>query len=110
MRHYLSRLRARGELLSVTREVAPRYEVAAVARRLQQETTRPVLFENVRGSRLPVLLNLYTDHDRLREIIRCEGDETFCARLTREISLAAQLESPVERVAPPSDWVTGKLS
>ncbi|ABE36974.1 ubiD decarboxylase family protein [Paraburkholderia xenovorans LB400] len=110
MRHYLSRLRARGELLTVTREVDPRHEVAAVARQLQQKTTRPVLFENVRGSRLPVLLNVYTDHDRLREIIRCEGDETFCARLTREISLAAQLDTPVERVAPPADWITGKLS
>lgn len=110
MRHYLSRLRARGELLTVTREVDPRYEVAAVARRLQQETTRPVLFEKVRGSKLPVLLNLYTDHERLREIIRCQADETFCARLDREISLAATNECPLEHVGPPRDWITGKLS
>ncbi|MGQ7933665.1 UbiD family decarboxylase [Paraburkholderia sp. D1E] len=110
MRHYLSRLRARGELLSVTREVDPRYELAAVARRLQQETTKPVLFENVRGSTMPVLLNLYTDHDRLREIIRCNPDETFCARLDREITLAATLDTPTETVAHPADWITGKLS
>ncbi|WP_249197216.1 UbiD family decarboxylase domain-containing protein [Burkholderia cenocepacia] len=50
MRHYLSRLRSRGELLTVKREVDPRYEIAAVARRLQDETTKPVLFTNVRGS------------------------------------------------------------
>ncbi|MEX4002118.1 UbiD family decarboxylase [Paraburkholderia sp. EG285A] len=110
MRHYLSRLRSRGELLSVKREVDPRYEIAAVARRLQQETTKPVLFENVRGSRLPVLMNLYTDHQRLCEIIRCEADETFCARLDREISLAATLETPTEQSRPPADWITGKLS
>ncbi|MFM0702712.1 UbiD family decarboxylase [Paraburkholderia sediminicola] len=110
MRHYLSRLRARGELLSVAREVDPRYELAAVARRLQQETTRPVLFENVRGSTMPVLLNLYTDHDRLREIIRCNPNETFCARLDREITLAATLDTPTETVAHPADWITGKLS
>ena len=110
MRHYLSRLRARGELLSVAREVDPRYELAAVARRLQQETTRPVLFENVRGSTMPVLLNLYTDHDRLREIIRCNPNETFCSRLDREITLAATLDTPTETVAHPADWITGKLS
>ncbi|WP_144113205.1 UbiD family decarboxylase [Paraburkholderia sp. BCC1886] len=110
MRHYLSRLRARGELLSVTREVDPRHELAAVARRLQQETTKPVLFENVRGSTMPVLLNVYTDHDRLREIIRCNADETFCARLDREISLATTLDTPTENVALPADWMTGKLS
>ncbi|SAK79734.1 UbiD family decarboxylase [Caballeronia ptereochthonis] len=110
MRHYLSRLRARGDLLTVTREVDPRFEAAAVARRLQRENTKPVLFENVRGSRLPVLLNLYSDHDRLREIIRCAPDETFCARLDREISLASTLESAFEHIPMPSDWVTGTLS
>lgn len=110
MRHYLSRLRARGELLTVTREVDPRHEVAAVARRLQLETSKPVLFENVRGSRLPVLLNLYSDHQRLREIIRCGPGETFCARLDREIELAAAQDEHIEHVPPPADWVTGKLS
>ncbi|AXF12891.1 UbiD family decarboxylase (plasmid) [Paraburkholderia graminis] len=110
MRHYLSRLRARGELLTVTREVDPRHEVAAVARRLQLETNKPVLFENVRGSRMPVLLNLYSDHQRLREIIRCAPDETFCARLDREINLSSSLDETVEPAPLPSDWVTGKLS
>lgn len=110
MRHYLSRLRARGELLTVTREVDARHEVAAVARRLQLETNKPVLFENVRGSRMPVLLNLYSDHQRLREIIRCAPDETFCARLDREINLSSSLDETIEPAPLPQDWITGKLS
>ena len=110
MRHYLSRLRARGDLLTVKREVDPRHEVAAVARRLQQESNKAVLFENVRGSALPVVLNVYSDHQRLREIIRCAHDETFCARLDKEISLAGSQEHFTEAGTLPDDWITGKLS
>ncbi|WP_160449007.1 UbiD family decarboxylase domain-containing protein, partial [Escherichia coli] len=36
MRHYLSRLQARGDLAIVEREVDPRFEAAAVARQLQR--------------------------------------------------------------------------
>lgn len=110
MRHYLNRLRARGELITVSREVEARHEAAAVARRLQRETHRPVLFEKVRGHDMPVLMNLYSDHQRLREIIRCGVDETFCARLDREIAVAATLERPVEPTEAPDDWISGALS
>lgn len=110
MRHYLSRLRARDELITIGREVDPRHEAAAVARRLQRETRRPVLFEKVRGSSIPVLMNVYSDHQRLREIVRCETNETFCARMDREISLSAKLEQPTELQDCPPDWISGTLS
>lgn len=110
MRHFLARLHSRGELLTVEREVDPRFEAAAVARRLQTVTNRPVLFKRVLGSAMPVVMNLYSDHQRLREIIRCAEDETFCARLDKEITLASTLEKSVEFVTQPDDWETGKLS
>lgn len=109
MRHYLARLKARGELITIDREVDPRFEVAAVARRLQRETRHPVLFNNVRGARLPVLMNLYSDHQRLREIIRC-GEQTFCQRLVDEIALAATLEHYAEPDPTPGARHAGTLS
>lgn len=90
MRDYLEQLRARDELAVVTREVDPRHEAAAVARRLQDATHRAVLFERVRGHDMPVLMNVYSRHARLREIIRC-GEATFCERLQQHIAQAAQM-------------------
>lgn len=110
MKDYLAELRARGQLVTVAREVDPRFEAAAVARCLQQESKQAVLFENVRGSSLPVLMNVYSDHQRLREIIRCAAEETFVARLDRVITQAAKLDHPTVAVEDNADWVTGRLS
>jgi len=109
MRHYLSRLQARGDLAIVEREVDPRFEAAAVARQLQRVSNQAVLFKNVRGSALPVVMNLYSDHERLREMIRC-GTRTFCERLDEEIEVAATLQNYAEEDTQPERLQSGKLS
>ncbi|MFC7411684.1 UbiD family decarboxylase [Hydrogenophaga atypica] len=109
MRHYLSRLQARGDLAIVEREVDPRFEAAAVARRLQRVSNQAVLFKNVRGSALPVVMNLYSDHERLREMIRC-GARNFCERLDEEIEVAATLQTYSEEDSQPERLQDGKLS
>lgn len=69
MRRYVETLRERGELRVVTREVDPREQLAALVQLSQQESDAPVLFERVKGSRFPVLSNLYGSHRRLCELI-----------------------------------------
>ncbi|MEK7944556.1 UbiD family decarboxylase [Pigmentiphaga sp. YJ18] len=111
MRHYLDKLQSRGELVVVHKEVDPRFEAAAIARRLQSESRQAVLFSHVRGSALPVVMNVYSEHQRLREIIRC-GRKTFCERLGEEIALAATLGQGawMEDTDPGDDWCSGTLS
>lgn len=110
MRDYLDELKARGELLEVTREVDPRHELAAVARRLQDETHKSVLFRNVRGHTMPVLMNLYADHDRLREIIGCTPGQTFCERLEETLQTYDPSGPPSSPARDDGDWVEGSLS
>ena len=69
MRDYIEKLLNRGELHVVEREVDPRFELAAVVGRSQQESDYPVLFKHVKGTRLPVISNIYGSHARLCEII-----------------------------------------
>ena len=69
MRDYIEKLLNRGELHVVEREVDPRFELAAVVGRSQRESDYPVLFRNVKGTRLPVISNIYGSHTRLCEII-----------------------------------------
>jgi len=71
MRDYLARLKARGDLIVIDREVDPVHELAAVAVQLQRKSGKAVLFNKVRGSDMPVAINVYSNHDRLCEIIRC---------------------------------------
>ena len=65
MRKYMERLKARGELLEVTREIDPKHELAAVTSAAHRRWNRPILFHNVKGTRLPVLTNLYGSRARL---------------------------------------------
>jgi len=110
MRNYLDQLQARGEVLVVEREVDPKHELAAVARALQEKSSASVLFRKVRGSSMPVVTNVYSQHQRLREIIGCT-DQVFCAQLCGQINTARNMQPwQVEVGDTDEEWVSGKLS
>ncbi len=79
MRHFIDDLQKRGELAVVRRPVDPRHQLAAVTKAVQKAGEQAVLFENVEGSSLPVVSNLFGSHERLRRLIGA-GDKTFCQR------------------------------
>lgn len=72
MREYIDALLDRGQVHIVDREVDPRFELAAVVGRSQQQSDLPILFRNVKGTRIPVISNVYGSHRRLCEIIGAE--------------------------------------
>ncbi len=77
MKAYLDKLRDAGELLVVEREVNPRYELAAVTKKAQLQSDRPLLFRKVTGSRMPVVTNLFNSRRRLSEMTGAPADG-FC--------------------------------
>jgi 4-hydroxybenzoate decarboxylase len=79
MRNYIEKLLSQQRVRIVEREVDPRFELAAVTVRSQAQSDAPVLFRKVRGSRLPVVSNLFGSRQRLRELIGA-GDDDFCRR------------------------------
>ncbi len=65
LRSFLSYLEVQGELRRVSVEVDPFLEIAAIARRAVAMDMPAILFEKVRGSRLPVVVNLLASHRRV---------------------------------------------
>ncbi len=64
--HYVRYLESVGELHRVSVEVDPRLEITEIAARALRENRPALLFERVRGSRFPLVINAYaSDH-------RCE--------------------------------------
>lgn len=99
MRSYLERLRARGALVEVVREVDPKHELAAVTDAVQRRLGKPLLFHNVAGTELPVLTNIYGSRERLAEILGiAPGD--FCRKWNDLVNLAPDLPEPVREVDP----------
>ena len=81
-----------GEIQIVEREVDPRFECAAVIARSQQESDRPILFRNIKGSTLPVASNLFGSRQRLSQYLGAE-DGNFCQRW------ATLMKNPVQPAA-----------
>jgi 4-hydroxybenzoate decarboxylase len=93
MREYVDRLLDEGRVRVVEREVDPRFELAAVTVASQRESDAPLLFRRVRGSRFPVVSNVFGSRPRLGELIGA-ADRRFCPRwteLTRNLAVPADL-------------------
>ena len=59
LRSFLDTLRRENEIFEVTAEVDPYLEIAEIHRRVIDEQGRGLLFSNVKGSRFPVVTNLF---------------------------------------------------
>lgn len=69
LRQTLARFEAADGLIRIRREVDPRHELAAVVKRIQREDNRPVVFEKVRGTALPVVSNLFGDYGNIAAML-----------------------------------------
>ena len=109
MRRYMEKLRDRGDLLVVEREVSPKHELAAVTDKVQRTLEKPVLFKHVTGTSMPVLTNIYGNRPRLAEILDIEPED-FCRQWSKLMNLGT-FSGPFTRdVDMPNDLVHGKLS
>lgn len=62
LREYIRLLGSRGQLLTVRKEVDSKFEINAVVRKIQSGPNLPVLFEKVRGTRYPVISNIFGNY------------------------------------------------
>jgi len=79
MQNLIKTLAENGELETVKRQVDPKFELAAVAKAVQRAGENAVLFQDIQGTRYPVIANIYGSHGRLKQMIGA-GDRTFCER------------------------------
>lgn len=88
MREFVHKLKARGDLLVVDREIDPAHELAAVTQLAQKKWAKPVMFTNVKGTSFPVVSNVYSTRERLGEVIGINSAD-FCRQWSRLSSLGA---------------------
>ena len=65
LREFIERLEAKGRLVRVKAQVSPQLEITEIHTRLLAEGGPAVLFENVEGSTMPVLTNLFGTLERV---------------------------------------------
>jgi 2,5-furandicarboxylate decarboxylase 1 len=91
------------DLVVVSREVDPAYEITAITVKLEQEAKRrPILlFEKVKGSKWPVLTNLHASRARLALAMNVQPEEmqkAYLEAMEQPISPKVVSKGPVKEV------------
>jgi len=87
IRSHIDRLIKSDNLVKVKREVDPKFEIPAVMKRVER-LGKAVLFENVKGSKFPVINNVFGSRDMLAILFETSREEVvqeFMARSKKSI-------------------------
>ncbi|MFQ5912919.1 MAG: UbiD family decarboxylase [Nitrospinota bacterium] len=100
LRTFLKDLEERGDLLRVDRSLNPRLEAAAVLRSLDDDEGPAVIFDRLRGRRVPVVGNLLSARRRLELALGTEENfrEAVTARLGKRRKPRKAKSVPVHQV------------
>jgi UbiD family decarboxylase len=112
LRSYLELVKRKrpDELVIVSKPIDPAYEITAFVEKLEREARRrPVLvFENVKGTRFPVLTNLHASRARLALAIDAAPDamlRTYLRAMERPVAPRVVASGPVKEVVLRGDAV-----
>lgn len=82
LRDYIKRLKEENQLIEITEEVDANLELSEIHRRISSERGPAILFKNVKGSKFPVVTNLFGTEKRL-EIAFPDKPEKFIEELVK---------------------------
>jgi UbiD family decarboxylase len=93
LKTYLDRLEKQQELIRISKEVDPLFEVSGIIKKMQQQMNHVVLFEKIRGFHLPFVSNLLGTHARVAAVLGCTVDQINATWNRKEKEL--ELFSPI---------------
>jgi len=88
LRSFAAQLEEQGELVRISREVEPRFELPALLQQLEQNR-KAFIFENVKGARFPLIGGLLNSTERLGQAIGNDTSDLYDHRHHAEAFLAA---------------------
>jgi len=101
LRSFIEKVRRESpeDVLTISKEVDPRFEITALVVKLEEERRFPILiFENVKGTKFPVVTNVHASRRRLAAAIGSEPRRAVASYLKR-----------IERPIPPKEVDTGPV-
>lgn len=111
LRAFLAQVRAAtpDQYIEVEKEVDPKYEITAIQKKLEKQDKYPLLhFKRVKGSSLPVVLNVYGNRDRLALGLGTTKEKLLDVYREREDHPVAPVEvehAPAQEVVIPEEEV-----
>src|SRR3954469_3761088 len=77
LREFLNKLEKQGDLARVKKEVDPKYEIGAICKTAHDKGRKALFFERVRGSSMPVVVDLLATFNRIATAIDTQATDLF---------------------------------
>ena len=87
LREFMAALDRAGELKRIPFEIDPRLEITDFADRAVKSGGPALLFENVRGSSMPVLINAYASDRRMQIALEVDNVDQLAGRITEFLEM-----------------------
>ena len=87
LREFIAALERAGELKRIPFEIDPRLEITDFADRAVKSGGPALLFENVRGSSMPVLINAYASDRRMQIALEVDNVDQLAGRITEFLEM-----------------------
>lgn len=87
LREFIAALEKAGELKRVTEEVDPELEITEIADRAVKSGGPALLFENPKGSKIPVLINAFASMSKMKLALQVDSIEDVAGRIAELIEL-----------------------
>ena len=84
---FIEAIERAGELVRIKAEVDPDLEISEIATRVMRQYGPALLFENVRGSKIPLLINAYGSYRRMCMALGAESLDEISERITSLIEI-----------------------
>jgi len=82
LQDFIHALEAMGELKRINAEVSPELEITEIADRMSKTNGPALLFESVKGSRFPLLINAFGSYRRMESALNCSSFDDIAKRIT----------------------------
>ena len=83
LQQFITALEKAGELKRITAEVDPYLEITQITDRVSKEYGPALLFEKVKGSAHPLLINAYGTFERMQMALHCDSLDDIAARIEK---------------------------
>ncbi len=84
---FIKGLEAAGELKRITKEVDPNLEITQITDRVSKEYGPALLFENVKGSQYPLLINSFGSYKRMQMALNCNSFDTIAKKINSYLKM-----------------------
>ena len=89
LRSFIEKLESEGDLRRISAEVDPFLEITEITNRVHNAFGPALLFEKVKGSPFPLLINAFGSYKRMQMALNCESFEEIATRIESYMKLQA---------------------